>query len=68
MQRFKDVRMTCEQIAGGSTLDLDHVQSIMARCKPKAVSESGMPLYSIQQMVAAMFRGDQKKVQQNAKH
>jgi hypothetical protein len=58
MTRFKDALITCAQIAGGD--DPDYIQRIMAHFKPIAVSESGEPLYSIPQMVAALIRGEPK--------
>jgi hypothetical protein len=61
MTRFKDVRITCEQIADSAKVTPDYVRRIMAQCKPKAVSESGEPLYSFQQMAAALIRGEPKE-------
>lgn len=60
MTRFKDVRITCDQIAGSANLDPDYVRRIMGQSKPKTVSESGEPLYSFQQMAAALIRGEPK--------
>lgn len=59
MTRFKDALITCAQIAGGG--DPDYIRRIMAQCEPKAVNESGEPLYSIPQMVAAIIRGEPKE-------
>jgi len=56
--RIKDVRLTCLEIAINAKLDVSYTHRIMAQYVPLSTGENGESLYSIAQMMGAMFRGD----------
>ncbi|MFP2504505.1 hypothetical protein [Buttiauxella gaviniae] len=61
--RIKDVRLTCLEIAINAKLDVGYTRRIMAQYVSLSTDENGEPLYSIAQMMGAMFRGDPEERQ-----
>lgn len=68
MARFNDVRLTCSEIASNADLELGYVRRIMAQHEPMGVDEQGEALYSIAQMMAAMFRGERHEKTEQRNH
>lgn len=57
MAKLKDVRVTQAEIAKNAELSPEYVKAIMANYEPLGMSETGEPLYSINQMCCAILRG-----------
>lgn len=57
MVSLKDVRVTHAEIARDTDLELELVKAMLEAYEPLGVNAEGEQLYSIPQMMGALFRG-----------